>query len=120
MRISDGSSDVCSSDLAASLADVWRRHILDSAQLFPFLDEDDEIVDIGSGAGFPGLVLAIMGLQNIRLVESNQGKCAFLRAAADATGTAVELWTGRAEDLGRGALEGGAEIGRAHVCTPVT
>src|SRR3546814_18833128 len=74
MRISDGSSDVCSSDLAASLADVWRRHILDSAQLFPFLDEDDEIVDIGSGAGFPGLVLAIMGLQNIRLVESNQGK----------------------------------------------
>src|SRR5690606_22791561 len=33
---------------AASLADVWRRHILDSAQLFPFLDEDDEIVDIGS------------------------------------------------------------------------
>ena len=104
----------------ASLSDVWRRHVLDSAQLFPLLDEDDEIVDLGSGAGFPGLVLAIMGMQNVRLVESNHGKSAFLRAAADATGTAVEIWTDRAEQLGQGALAGVADVVTARAVGPLT
>src|SRR5690606_31335655 len=103
----------------ASLADVWRRHILDSAQLFPLLDEDDEVVDIGSGAGFPGLVLAIMGAQNVRLVESNQQKCAFLRAVAEATGTAVELWNGRLEELAAGALGGVADVVTARAVGPL-
>lgn len=103
----------------ASLADVWRRHILDSAQLFPLLDEDDEVVDIGSGAGFPGLVLAIMGAQNVRLVESNQQKCAFLRAVAEATGTAVELWNGRVEELAAGALGGVADVVTARAVGPL-
>src|SRR3546814_14089290 len=55
---------------AASLADVWRRHILDSAQLFPFLAEDAELVDTGRGAGFPGLVVPVLVLENIRHGES--------------------------------------------------
>src|SRR5262245_51513453 len=43
----------------ASLEDLWRRHMLDSAQLLPFLPPGTQaIVDLGSGAGFPGLVLA--------------------------------------------------------------
>ncbi len=103
----------------ASLGDVWRRHILDSAQLYPLLDEDDEVVDIGSGAGFPGLVLAIMGAQNVRLVESNQQKCTFLRAVADATGTAVELWNGRVEELATGALSGVADVVTARAVGPL-
>jgi 16S rRNA (guanine527-N7)-methyltransferase len=46
---------------ASSLADVWRRHILDSAQLAPLIAGDAQsLVDLGSGAGFPGLVLAIL------------------------------------------------------------
>ena len=51
---------------AASLADPWRRHMLDSAQLFPLLpDPCTRLVDLGSGAGFPGLVLAIMGVAGV-------------------------------------------------------
>ncbi len=105
---------------AASLGDVWRRHIFDSAQLFPLLDEDDEIVDLGSGAGFPGLILAIMGMQNVRLVESNHGKCAFLRAAAEATDSPVEIWTERLETLGKGALAGVADVVTARAVGPLT
>jgi len=46
----------------STLEDVWRRHILDSAQVFALIDEPAApLVDIGSGAGFPGLVLGIMG-----------------------------------------------------------
>ena len=104
----------------SSLSDVWRRHLLDSAQLFPLLDEDDEIVDLGSGAGFPGMVLAIMGMQNVRLVESNQGKCAFLQAAADLTATPVEIWSDRVEVLGKGALAGVADVVTARAVGPLT
>lgn len=105
---------------ASSLGDVWRRHVFDCAQLFPLIDEDDEVVDLGSGAGFPGMVLAIMGLQNVRLIESNQGKCAFLRAVADATETPVEIWSDRAEALGQGALGGVADVVTARAVGPLT
>ena len=64
---------------SASLADVWRRHVLDSAQLYPHLPQYcGQLVDLGSGAGFPGLVLAVVGLQGVHLVESDGRKCAFL------------------------------------------
>ena len=58
---------------------IWERHILDSAQLYKFvIDIGGNIIDFGSGAGFPGLVLAIMGKKNIHLVESDYKKCVFL------------------------------------------
>ena len=63
---------------ANTLGDVWRRHILDSAQLFPLLPEKTRIVvDLGSGAGLPGLVLAVMGVPEVHLIESDQRKAAF-------------------------------------------
>ncbi len=66
-----------------SLPDLWRRHMLDSAALWPLLPTDSGVlVDFGSGAGFPGLVLAIMGFPNVHLVESDTRKCAFLTEAA--------------------------------------
>ena len=84
----------------ASLADPWRRHILDSAQLLPLLPDDaGAILDLGSGAGLPGLVLAIMGVSGVRLVESNGRKCAFLAQASRETGAQVRLHDCRAEDL---------------------
>jgi len=70
----------------ATVADLWRRHMLDSAQLVPLLPADATIVDLGSGAGFPGLVLAAMGDKeggcHVRLIESDARKCAFLAEAA--------------------------------------
>jgi 16S rRNA (guanine527-N7)-methyltransferase len=63
-----------------TVGDLWRRHFLDSAQLFWLMPEPmRRLVDIGSGAGFPGLVLAIMGAPGVELVEADGRKCAFLR-----------------------------------------
>lgn len=66
-----------------TLKEVWSRHIFDSAQLLESLDDRTTLADLGSGAGFPGLVLAILlhdtpGAQ-VHLVESNGRKAAFLR-----------------------------------------
>lgn len=83
---------------ASTLGDLWRRHMLDSAQLLPHIpDSAANLVDLGSGAGFPGLVLAIMGAPDVHLIESNGRKCAFLREAARVTGTAVTIHNMRIE-----------------------
>ena len=62
-----------------TVQEIWHRHFYDSAQLFPHLICDGSVIDMGSGAGFPGLVLAAMGRRNMILIESNKKKCAFLR-----------------------------------------
>jgi 16S rRNA (guanine527-N7)-methyltransferase len=73
-----------------SLKDLWRRHMLDSAQLQAFLPPQIQgLVDMGSGAGFPGLVLAILGVSNVHLIESDARKCVFLAEAARAAGLEV-------------------------------
>lgn len=83
-----------------TLADLWRRHILDSAQLWPMIRQADaRIYDIGSGAGFPGLVLAILGATDMHLVESDHRKAAFLREAARITSTKIGLHVTRIETL---------------------
>lgn len=59
--------------------DLVNRHILDSLQLMEYIDiENEKIVDIGSGAGFPGIVLAIAGANFVRLVEPSFKKVTFL------------------------------------------
>lgn len=84
----------------STLEDPWRRHILDSAQLIRYLPPAKRsIVDIGSGAGFPGLVLAILTDHDVQLVESNSRKCAFLREAARHTGATVEIHQARIESF---------------------
>ena len=85
-----------------TLDDVWRRHFLDSAQLLPLLPEGDgHITDLGSGAGFPGLVLALLSGRPTNLIESDQRKAAFLGEVARATGCAgrVQIHAARAEAL---------------------
>lgn len=87
-------------------ADIWRRHIQDSAQLYPLIPRDcSSLADLGSGAGFPGLVLAIMGVRGVRLVESDARKCAFLREAARVTGTDAQVLTQRIETLAPGPVD---------------
>ncbi|MGH6948022.1 MAG: 16S rRNA (guanine(527)-N(7))-methyltransferase RsmG [Kiloniellales bacterium] len=89
---------------ASTLSNLWQRHIWDSAQLFPLLpplspDRSRVLVDLGSGAGLPGLILAILGAGAVHLVESDSRKAAFLREAARATETEAELHPCRAEAL---------------------
>ncbi len=68
---------------ASTLDDPWRRHILDCGQLRAHVPEAAKtLVDLGSGAGLPGLVLAILGVPEVHLVESDRRKAAFLREAA--------------------------------------
>lgn len=83
-----------------TLPDLWRRHMLDSAQLFPLIPEGARnIVDLGSGAGFPGMVLAIMGAPEVHLIEADKRKCAFLSEVARATSTPVTIHAERIEKI---------------------
>lgn len=83
-----------------SLADPWRRHIQDSAQLQRLLPSPAApLLDIGSGAGFPGLVLAIIGAGEVHLAESDRKKCEFLREAARITDTRVNIHPTRVENI---------------------
>ena len=83
-----------------SIKNIWERHFLDSAQLYKFVKGvEGKIIDFGSGAGFPGLVLAIMGKKNIHLVESDYKKCVFLKEIAMLTETDITIHNCRIEDL---------------------
>jgi 16S rRNA (guanine527-N7)-methyltransferase len=85
---------------ASTLGDLWRRHFLDSAQLLPLVPEGAQsLVDLGSGAGFPGLVLAVLGVPGVELVEADARKCAFLREAARVAGAAVTTRNARIDSL---------------------
>jgi 16S rRNA (guanine(527)-N(7))-methyltransferase RsmG len=71
---------------------LWTRHFLDSAQLISLIpDTDRPVVDIGTGAGFPGLILAILGLSDIHLIEHNMQKVAFLRVVVSELGLPVTI-----------------------------
>jgi len=75
-----------------TLADLWRRHILDSGQLARFIPSSARsLIDLGSGAGLPGLVLAILGVRGVELVEADSRKAAFLREAARVAGAEVTI-----------------------------
>ncbi len=89
----------------STIDDVWERHILDSVQVFQAADRAfASWADLGSGGGFPGLVVAILasGLNSttkINLVESDQRKCAFLRTVIRETGANATVYSKRIESL---------------------
>jgi 16S rRNA (guanine527-N7)-methyltransferase len=91
----------------STLSALWSRHFADSAQLRGLAPEARLWLDLGSGAGFPGLVIAILeaGRPDFRmhLVESNQKKCAFLAEVARATKAPVDIHALRIEDLAQSA-----------------
>lgn len=89
---------------ASSLAAIWTRHIEDSAQVFPHLPKSGHVLDIGSGGGFPGLVLAILARGQFRalrftLVESDTRKCTFLRTVARELDLSATVKAARVEAL---------------------
>ena len=83
-----------------SMPDLWRRHMLDSAQLVRHVPEGARVItDLGTGAGFPGMILALLLDIEINLVESSGKKITFLREAARITGAPVSLYHGRIEKV---------------------
>lgn len=88
-----------------TLPDLWNRHFMDSFQLVAHIQNvsretsDFTLADLGSGAGFPGMVLAIAGIPNVNLIESDQRKCAFLREIARKTAKKVTIHNERIEKL---------------------
>jgi 16S rRNA (guanine527-N7)-methyltransferase len=94
---------------------VWTRHVADSLQLLPLIGAPaGRLVDLGSGAGFPGLVLAVVlsGLpgNDVHLIESNGKKVAFLREAARITGSFAKIHHGRIEQMGAEVVGGVADV----------
>lgn len=89
----------------SSLQNVWERHFEDSAQLFEFIPKDaKKLIDFGSGAGFPAMVLAIMSLEKtpylkITMVESIKKKTLYLNEVALKTGVNVNIKNDRIEKL---------------------
>jgi 16S rRNA (guanine527-N7)-methyltransferase len=86
----------------ATLDQVWTRHIADSLQLLDLAEGARRWLDLGAGAGFPGLVVAIAGRDRglaVHLVESNSRKCAFLRHVVRLTGAPATVHENRLEAL---------------------
>lgn len=87
----------------STVAEIWARHVVDSAQLIPMAKSAlGAWLDIGSGAGFPGLVVAALTDRIVTLAEPRKRRVAFLEAAADALNTSdrVSVFAGKVEALG--------------------
>jgi len=105
---------------ARSLEDVWRRHVWDSAQLIQYIPaEVRSLVDLGSGAGFPGLVLGLLlsdrpGFRTV-LYEATAKKCQFLKAAAERLGVPADIRNARMEEANLEAFD----VVTARACAPL-
>ena len=102
----------------SALAEFWPRHAYDSAQLLRLAPEANTWADLGAGAGFPGLVLAILlkgrpGAQ-VHLVESMAKRCRFLSEVAQKLALPAQIHNRRAEDLGIKV-----DIVTARACAPL-
>ena len=92
---------------AATLHEVWERHFVDSAQIFDLAPESVlHWVDMGAGAGFPGLVIAILAQEkrpdlSVTLIESDHRKSAFLLTVIRELGLAAQVKAARVEELNR-------------------
>lgn len=88
-----------------TIGDVWQRHVADSAQVFDHCPPDARHwLDLGSGGGFPGLVVAILAAEHrpelqVEMVESDQRKCVFLQTALQTLGVPAKVTRSRIEDL---------------------
>jgi 16S rRNA (guanine527-N7)-methyltransferase len=105
----------------ATLTDIWGRHIADSLQLSDAAPDAKTWLDLGSGAGFPGLVLAIAGAErglHVHLVESNARKCAFMRQVARLTGAPATIHNARLEEIVP-QFVGKAEVVSARALAPL-
>jgi 16S rRNA (guanine527-N7)-methyltransferase len=105
----------------STLTAVWERHVADSLQLLALAKSAKIWVDLGSGGGFPGMVLAcaLEPPAMVHLVESNGKKAAFLREAARVTGAPAKIHARRIEDFAQQFQED-ADIVTARALAPMT
>jgi 16S rRNA (guanine527-N7)-methyltransferase len=86
----------------STLNTLWTRHISDSLQLLPDLEHAKEVVDVGSGGGFPGLVLSIaLPEKKFHLIDSDSRKASFLREAARVAATPAVVYAERVESAAK-------------------
>jgi 16S rRNA (guanine527-N7)-methyltransferase len=108
----------------STLDDIWHRHFADSAQILAHVPDARHWVDLGSGGGFPGLVIAILLAnhenQCVHLVESNGRKCAFLSEAIRKTGAPAKVHQGRIEDIAASGAAGKADVVTSRALAPLT
>ena len=86
----------------SSLSDKWRRHFYDSAQLIDYINKDTKplkILDLGSGAGFPGLVISLLSAGEVHLVEGVGKKCSFMKQVIQKTGMNAIVHNERIEQM---------------------
>ena len=106
-----------------TLPDVWHRHVADSAQLLAFAPNAQTWLDLGSGAGFPGLVIAIMAHgrpgPRVTLIESDRRKSAFLAEVARQTGISVEIHTARIEQIATQRILSSVDVVSARALAPL-
>jgi 16S rRNA (guanine527-N7)-methyltransferase len=107
----------------STMPEIWDRHFADSAQLLGLAPAARVWLDLGSGAGFPGLVIAILGANHasflVHLVESTAKKCAFLAEVARQTEAPVEIHCMRVEELERGDKSLDPEVVSARALAPL-
>jgi len=84
----------------STIPDLWNRHILDSAQLISHIaNKNCKTADFGCGAGFPGIVLSILGLKEVHLIEKSFRKCEFLRRAKLLSPNRIFIHQAKLEEL---------------------
>lgn len=90
----------------SDLDNFWQRHAADSAQLIKYIPSPQSVIfDLGSGAGFPGLILSILTPNTVLLFESNQKKIVFLEHVIHALGLNAKVISGRIEETIQVELE---------------
>ncbi|HEY7669866.1 MAG TPA: 16S rRNA (guanine(527)-N(7))-methyltransferase RsmG [Hyphomicrobium sp.] len=108
---------------AKTLPQLWDRHFADSAQILRLAPDAKVWLDLGSGAGFPGLVIAILQANHanfrMHLVEATAKKCAFLAEVARATSAPVEIHCMRIEELSKSATSLKPDIVTARALAPL-
>ena len=106
-----------------TLDHVWHRHFADSAQLLALVPDSRKWLDLGSGAGFPGLVIAVCSANqedtHVHIIESNARKCSFMKEVVRETGCSVEIHNARIESLEQSDRFHGVEIVTARALAPL-
>ena len=107
----------------STLNDIWHRHFADSAQILSYSPDARSWADLGSGGGFPGLVIAILLANHenrcVHLIESNGRKCAFLSEVVRKTGAPAKVHQGRIEDIVASGAVGKADVVTSRALAPL-